>query len=183
MSPAAIDAVKGSKSLSALEQLVGGSCTVGRARIRYNWKQTWGKVMNFLYEQHVGLFINGGALFIIHFRLGPSIINHPAIGIPPWLWQPMLAQCSCIPAEPAISQPFDQLYTRYIGIFNINWSCIYIYIYYIHNCTTAQTHSANKHLVLKNVYSYNELYHIISIFHYMYKKIVGYILQYTFCTS
>ena len=162
MSPAAIDAVKGSKSLSALEQLVGGSCTVGRARIRYNWKQTWGKVMNFLYEQHVGLFINGGALFIIHFRLGPSIINHPAIGIPPWLWQPMLAQCSCIPAEPAISQPFDQLYTRYIGIFNINWSCIYIYIIYI----TAQLH---RHIQQTNI-----------LFWKMYIVTMNYIISYLY---
>ena len=24
----------------------------------------------------------------IHFRLGFSIINHPAIGVPPWLWKP-----------------------------------------------------------------------------------------------
>ena len=31
---------------------------------------------------------HGSTPVIIHFRWGFSLINHPAIGVPPWLWKP-----------------------------------------------------------------------------------------------
>ena len=48
----------------------------------------------------MGISINGGIpLVIIHFRSGFSLINHPAIGVPPGLWKPPRL------AKPTLSPP------------------------------------------------------------------------------
>ena len=53
----------------------------------------------------------GVPLVIIHFRLGFSITNQPAIGVPPWLWKPYLK----LPFSSWISHSFPICSQGFLG--------------------------------------------------------------------
>ena len=65
---------------------------------------------NFFWTQknHLRVSINGGTPFIIHWKIGFSIINHPAIGVPPAIRKPPSAS-KPHKAGPQVHQTMSQL--------------------------------------------------------------------------
>ena len=45
------------------------------------------RIQLWIMAQYEGFWVIGVPLAIIHFRMGFSLINHPATGVPPWLWK------------------------------------------------------------------------------------------------
>ena len=83
---------------------------------------------SFLIETNLGVSINGGTPVIIHFRLGFSLINHPAsLGLPPFQWKSPAAQ-ALLTIQINTDWPRDhgrqRIHSRLVSIYRMTWKSL-----------------------------------------------------------